>query len=155
MAVFAENRPEYLLTQIACMSDSITVVPIPIRSADSVSVAHILDQTKAGSLCVSKHTFPMIIDMLEGDQLRNLKTIICFDSDLDLESRERGDSNPNVRLILWNELMEIAHNAKTPLKRNLPSQQTPLIICYTSGSTGMPKGTINTHLNMICCPISG
>jgi hypothetical protein len=30
-----------------------------------VSVSHILDQTKAGTLCVSKHTFPLIIDMLE------------------------------------------------------------------------------------------
>ena len=53
----------------------------------------------------------MIIDMLDGGQLRHLKAVICFDSDLDQEYKERGDSNPNVRLILWDELMETASNA--------------------------------------------
>jgi long-subunit acyl-CoA synthetase (AMP-forming) len=90
MSFFSENRPEYLLTQIACISDSITVAPIPIRSADFVSVSHILDQTKAGTLCVSKHTFPLILEMLEQGQLVHLKTVICFDSDLDSDLKERG-----------------------------------------------------------------
>lgn len=43
----------------------------------------------------------------------------------------------------------------TPITRTLPKPETPFLICYTSGSTGMPKGTINTHGNMICCPVSG
>jgi len=108
------------LTQIACISDSIAVAPIPIRSADFVSVSHILDQTKAGTLCVSKHTFPLILEMLEAGQLVHLKTVICFDSDLDSDLKERGQRNPNAKLILWGELLGIGSCAKAPLTRTVP-----------------------------------
>ena len=39
IGMFSENRPEYVLMEIACISDSVTVVPIPARYADGTSVA--------------------------------------------------------------------------------------------------------------------
>jgi hypothetical protein len=72
---------------MACYSDSIAVAPIPIRAADSTSVSHILDLTKAGTVCVSKYTFPLILEMLESGLLKHLKTVICFDSDVDPDLR--------------------------------------------------------------------
>lgn len=88
-----------------------TVVPIPIRAADSVSVSHILDLTRAGTICVSKYTLPLILEMLEAGLIKHLKSIICFDSDVDPHLQERGASNPGARLILWRELIECGLNA--------------------------------------------
>lgn len=44
MSMFSENRPEYVLMELACLGDSITVVPIPVRSADGTSVGVITTQ---------------------------------------------------------------------------------------------------------------
>jgi long-chain acyl-CoA synthetase len=33
--------------------------------------------------------------------------------------------------------------------------ETNCLICFTSGSTGLPKGTVSTHYNLICSPLSG
>ena len=131
------------------------MAPIPIRAADSTSVSHILDLTKAGTVCVSKYTFPLILEMLETGLLKHLKTVICFDSDIDPDLRERGSHNPNARLILWSELLEHGKRALGKLTRQVPNLDTQCLICFTSGSTGLPKGTISTHGNLICSPFSG
>jgi long-subunit acyl-CoA synthetase (AMP-forming) len=38
MGIFSENRPEYVLVELACLSDSVVSVPIPTRAADYASV---------------------------------------------------------------------------------------------------------------------
>jgi long-subunit acyl-CoA synthetase (AMP-forming) len=65
MGIFSENRPEYALIEIACISDSITVVAIPVRSAEETSVSVITTQTELQTVCVSSNTLPLILDMLE------------------------------------------------------------------------------------------
>ena len=39
IGIYSENRPEYALLEIACLSDSIAVVPIPVRSAEETSIS--------------------------------------------------------------------------------------------------------------------
>jgi long-subunit acyl-CoA synthetase (AMP-forming) len=46
MGFFSENRAEWLLMQIACMSDSITSVPIPVKAAQSTNICGILNETE-------------------------------------------------------------------------------------------------------------
>ena len=93
--------------------------------------------------------------MLETGLLKHLKTVICFDSDVDPDLKERGTNNPNARLILWSELLEYGERALSKLTRSVPKPETQCLICFTSGSTGLPKGTISTQANLICTPLSG
>jgi len=39
MGIFSENRPEWFLTELACIGDSISIVPVPVRAADHTSVS--------------------------------------------------------------------------------------------------------------------
>ena len=84
MAFFSENRTEFVLTQIACMSDSITIVPIPTRSAEYSSVSQILHLTELRTLCVTRLTLPLIINMHNEGLIQDLRCLISFDSDLDI-----------------------------------------------------------------------
>ena len=79
MGFFAENRAEWLLTEIACISDAIIIAPIPSRSADASSVLEITRETEVNTLCVSNNTLPLILDMVENGQLPHLKNLINFD----------------------------------------------------------------------------
>lgn len=89
MGIFSENRPEYVLVELACFSDSIVTCPIPTRAADYASVQQQLDLTELRTLCVSKHTLPLIVDMQEDGHINHLRTIICFDSDIDAQLAEK------------------------------------------------------------------
>lgn len=88
MGFFSENRPEFILTEIACMSDSITIVPIPTKSAEYSSVSQITDLTEMRTLCVTKYTLPMIIEMHNDGHIDHLRCLICFDTDIDEELLE-------------------------------------------------------------------
>ena len=80
MGFFAENRSEWLLTEIACISDAIIIAPIPCRSADAFSVSEITRETEVNTLCVSNNTLPLILDMVQNGQLPHLKNVINFDA---------------------------------------------------------------------------
>lgn len=83
MGLFSENRPEIAIVELACISQSITVSPIPTRAAEYSSVARILDLTEMRTLCVSKHTLPLIAEMYEDGHINHLRAVVCLDNDID------------------------------------------------------------------------
>ena len=83
MGFFSENRPEFILTELACISDNITIVPVPTKSAEYLSVSQIIDLTELRTLCVTKNTLPLILEMYNDGHIKHLRCIICFDSDID------------------------------------------------------------------------
>ena len=88
MGFFSENRPEFVLTELACFSDNITIVPIPTKSAEYSSVSQILDITELKTLCVTKYTLPLILEMYNDGHIKHLRCIINFDTDIDEELME-------------------------------------------------------------------
>ena len=45
MGIYSENRYEYAITQLACISDSITIVPINAKHTDLICGQNILEYT--------------------------------------------------------------------------------------------------------------
>jgi|LauGreDrversion4_2_1035121.scaffolds.fasta_scaffold537096_1 long-subunit acyl-CoA synthetase (AMP-forming) len=105
MGLFSENRPEYVLIETACMSDSITIVPIPTRAAEYASVQQLLDLTELRTLVVSKHTLPLIADMYEDGYINHIRTVICLDSDLDQELEDQVKAMKYITFITYNEVL--------------------------------------------------
>jgi long-subunit acyl-CoA synthetase (AMP-forming) len=61
MGFYAENRPEFIITELACISDSIASALIPIRSMEHETLEMIIDQIELQTLCVSKYTLSQVI----------------------------------------------------------------------------------------------
>ncbi len=45
IGIYSENRSEYAIVELACMSDSITIVPINSKHTDFICAQNILDYT--------------------------------------------------------------------------------------------------------------
>ncbi len=80
MGIYSENRAEYVISQFACMSDSVTVAPINHHATDVVSAKKIIEHTLLEVICVSRNTLRQIVNMLSNEGLPKLNTIICFDN---------------------------------------------------------------------------
>ena len=152
LGFFSENRQEYVLTELACISDSITVVPIPIRAASAESLSTILNQTELETLCVTKNTLQVLLDIILSDKhmlLPHLKYLVNFDgySEADLARLQRL---PFQHFTLAEIIDRGWKQLGTPLQRNIPTEDSVHLIIYSSGTTGgPPKAAMLTHLNLI------
>ena len=85
------------------MSDSFTVVPVNHNLNDVMSAQEIIEHSLIEVICVSKHTLPQILIMLNNDGLPKLNTIICFDdlSEEELEYLVPESRKLNIKLLLF------------------------------------------------------
>ena len=65
MGIFSENRPEWVMTELACCSASICVVPIAAEKQfnDEGRIASLINQTEMTSICVSSSKVSTILDL--------------------------------------------------------------------------------------------
>ncbi|KAM7271834.1 hypothetical protein ACFE04_031048 [Oxalis oulophora] len=144
VAIFAETRAEWLIAFYGCFRQNVTVVTI-YASLGEDALIHSLNETQVATLiCDSKQ-----LKKLSGisSSLTTIKNVIYFE-DEGIEI----DSTLSESLSLWNvsSISEIEKLGKTsPVDPNLPSKNNIAVIMYTSGSTGLPKGVMMTHGNIV------
>lgn len=65
MAIFSDNRPEWFMTELACCSDSVCIVPVAIQAqfTNEERISSILNKTEVQTICVSKKTIGLILDL--------------------------------------------------------------------------------------------
>ena len=79
VGIYSENRPEWVIAELACIRESITIVPIFSRASPSY-VAGILDQTHVRTVFVSNSTCIPILSIINKETESSPKLIVNFDS---------------------------------------------------------------------------
>jgi len=124
--LLSENRPDWLIADIAIMNAGGISVPVFTTYSDS-DYEYIIDDCKPTIIIVSNQT-----------QFKKIKKYI----------------NTNVKLIISFEkvqyksiLIENIYNKPliNKIKNNTLNRKTPACIIYTSGTTGNPKGVVLSH----------
>jgi long-subunit acyl-CoA synthetase (AMP-forming) len=81
MGIFSENCPEFYITELACISDSVTIVPISADAQflEAERVTSIIEATGLSTICVSSKTGGFLLDLKTNGKISTLKNIIVFD----------------------------------------------------------------------------
>lgn len=141
IAIISENRPEWIISELAVLSIGASAVPI-YTTLTAKEMEFILDDCKASAVIVSNETFLKKIISIKG-LLPNLKNIILIDAD-EKSASEAISFSKVLKLGEEFKDLSILENRKAGIK-----EDDTAVIIYTSGTTGRPKGVCLTHKNIV------
>lgn len=136
IAILSENRPEWIISDLAIMSCGAIVVPLHI-TLNAKAICNILNHAQVKILIVSSQELLHKV-LLNESELKFLKKIILI-------SAEPEDSK--IEILKWSKIFVNSEVTNFRLK-NL-NENAICSIIYTSGTTGEPKGVLLSHKNLL------
>ncbi len=141
VAILSENRPEWVIADMACLTSAVTNVAI-YTTLPAHQIEYILQDSGAVAIFVSTAAQAAKIAEIRAS-LPRLVTVIAFD-----------EISENVDLTLL-ELERRGHSASTDEWKKHYKEHALSVkpddlatLLYTSGTTGDPKGVMLTHDNI-------
>ncbi|XP_061767896.1 long-chain-fatty-acid--CoA ligase 1a isoform X3 [Nerophis ophidion] len=144
IGIFAQNRPEWTISELACYTYSLVAVPL-YDTLGAEAIGFIIDRASISTvICDVPEKAQMILDCFE-EKGRTVKTIVLmepFDADLVTRGQKYGVEILSLKCI--EDLGKANYHDPVP-----PKPEDLALICFTSGTTGNPKGAKITHRNVI------
>ncbi|MEQ2280718.1 Long-chain-fatty-acid--CoA ligase 5, partial [Ameca splendens] len=145
IGIFAQNRPEWIIGELACYTYSMVAVPL-YDTLGPEALVFIINQAEISTvLCDDQKKAETLLLNHEKRQTSVLKTVVLMNS-FPPELIERG-KKCGLDIVSMED-MEVL--GKNNLQKPVPPKPEDLsIVCFTSGTTGNPKGAMLTHENVV------
>ncbi|XP_032693449.1 long-chain-fatty-acid--CoA ligase 6 isoform X2 [Lontra canadensis] len=145
IGVFAQNRPEWIIAELACYTYSMVVVPL-YDTLGPGAIRYIIRTADISTVVVDKpQKAVLLLEHVERKETPGLKLIIImepFEEALKDRGQECGVVIKSMQAV--EECGQQNHQAPVP-----PKPGDLSIVCFTSGTTGNPKGAMLTHGNVV------
>ncbi|XP_062463842.1 long-chain-fatty-acid--CoA ligase 5 [Pezoporus occidentalis] len=145
IGIFAQNRPEWIISEYACYTYSMVAVPL-YDTLGPEAIVYIVKKADIGIvICDKPEKAQVLLENCEQGKTPCLKTVILMDL-FDKELKDRG-AKVGVEILALQEVEELGrNNVREPVP---PKPEDLCIVCFTSGTTGNPKGAMLTHENVV------
>ncbi|KAL5704367.1 long-chain-fatty-acid--CoA ligase [Ranunculus cassubicifolius] len=144
VAIFADTRAEWLIALQGCFRRNITVVTI-YSSLGEEALSYSLNETEVTTVICGRKELKKLIDI--NGQLDSVKRVIYMDDDGIESEVSLAERNTKWEISSFHEVERVGR--ETPSEPDFPAPADIAVIMYTSGSTGLPKGVMMNHRNVL------
>jgi len=141
VAIWSKNREEWVWVDLACVRQTITVIPL-FDGASDMAVSHILQQTGVKTVfCSQERTLRVV--KLKGT-CEELRVIVQFEQ---VSEQLKADcAAVGLTIVSFQEVLQAGKLQSLP--DSPPKCSDFYAFSYTSGTTGLPKGVMTTYGNL-------
>ena len=143
LGIYSKNRIEWIMAYLGSHANSVTVVTI-YDTLGEKAMEYIFKQTELETILIEACNLKTINKLIKENKANKLKNLIVVDSEdepqLIEELKARG-----INIFTFDEIVETGKTQGKDIILDPAKPETICTICYTSGTTGNPKGAMVSH----------
>lgn len=149
VGLYSVNRPEWVIAEYGSFSQALHTVPL-YDTFGPDAAEFVIKQATVNTVVCSADKVASLIDI--SQRVPELKHIIVMPNQ-PFDTKEMKVTIPSVpataTVKVWTFQEIEKKGAAKPVPYNLPTVTDIATLCYTSGTTGNPKGAVLTHGNIL------
>ncbi|CAI5972403.1 unnamed protein product [Closterium sp. NIES-64] len=157
VAIVAATRADFYLALQGAFQQSLVVVTV-YASLGQEALVHALNETEVTTVICDHKQLEKLEEASSKGELKTVKRVIMMPEPRPLSEAGKGPTEaeakvatgqlaPGVALLAFADVEK--SGVESPVTPELPQPSDLAVIMYTSGSTGLPKGVMLSHGNLV------
>ncbi|XP_054709782.1 long-chain-fatty-acid--CoA ligase 4-like isoform X2 [Uloborus diversus] len=143
IVIFAETRIEWMLVCQVCFRINVPVATLYATLGED-GIVHGINETEVTHVFTSQELLPKLKKIIE--KCPAVTHVVYFEN---IRPVDTTGFPERISIISFSQLENMGNNCDPISKPDPPEPSDLAVIMYTSGSTGIPKGVMLTHKNMV------